>query len=240
MPAYRAAHLNAFRGYDRDRHTAAKLGAFAALGGPICRDCGEDEFEFLTLGHLNGDGAEDRSAMGRRQIYLDIARGVRSACDYAVQCRNCNSGGNLDLCHTRLPESKHKFSGDPCRKCGSPKLIRTSAHSKYGTRKRTECRVCERAEHAGLRSKALSFLGGECACCHVTEPTFLTVDHVNNDGSSLRKTDHCGTPWFYKRLLSSVLDSRLYQTLCWNCNYSKHVGDGICVHNRKEMMTHGL
>lgn len=239
MPAYRATNPDAFRKCDRKRHLNAKLAAFAALGGPICRDCGEDELEFLTLGHLNGDGAADRSDKGRRQIYLEIARGLRQPDDYAVQCMNCNSGGNLALCHGRFPESKHDFSGDPCKRCGSPKLVRTSAHPRYGTRKRTECRLCERAAHLDLRSKVLSFLGGECACCHVSEPTFLTVDHVNNDGSSLRKTDHCGTPHFYKRLLSKTLDIHPYQILCWNCNYSKHVGDGLCLHRRKELI-HGL
>lgn len=115
MPAYRAAHPEAFKKYDKDRHLRAKLGAFDRLGGQVCRDCGETELEFLTLGHLNDDGAEDRSETCRRKIYLEIARGIRPLEDYAVQCRNCNSGGNIMSGRLRSPKSKHKFSGEPCK-----------------------------------------------------------------------------------------------------------------------------
>lgn len=230
---YRAANAEALRGHGRRRHLRAKLGAFNALGGPVCRDCGEDELEFLTLGHLNGGGARDRSEKDRKQIYLEIANGLRPLSDYVVQCRNCNSGSNSESCHARPPTSSHSFSGDPCRKCGSPKLIRSSSHPKYGTRKRTECRHCQRAETQSVRTESLSLFGGRCACCRVYRPEFLTFDHVHNDGSALRKSDHCGTLYFYRRLLSGKLNSRLYQVLCWNCNYSKHIGNGACIHIRK-------
>jgi hypothetical protein len=237
MPAYREAHPEAFKKYDRDRHLRAKLGAFERLGGPICKDCGETELEFLTLGHLSGNGASDRSETYRRKIYLEIARGLRPSEDYAVQCRNCNSGGNLNSVHSRTPESKHEFSGDPCKKCGLPKLVRTSAHPKYGTRKRTECRNCgngtNRSALRALRISVIAFLGGKCVCCNKSSPSVLTIDHVYDDGNISRKLESFGSAGFYHCLLNGTMERTRFQILCWNCNFSKHLGDGTCVHTRK-------
>jgi ssDNA-binding Zn-finger/Zn-ribbon topoisomerase 1 len=235
MPTYRADHPEYFREYDQKRHKAAKLAAFEKLGGAFCRGCGETELEFLTLGHLNGDGAKDRSDNGRRTIYLEIARGIRSPEDYSVQCRNCNCGENLEAVHSRLPTSKHEKTGVPCPECGVPKLVRSSAHPKYGTRKRTECRGCSQIRKREMRVSAIAFLGGVCTCCKKKDLPFLNIDHVNNDGSTMRSLDRCGRPKFYSDLLSSKIDSRLYQVLCRNCNHSKHIGNGVCVHARKEV-----
>ncbi len=233
MPTYRADHPEYFKAHDRKRHKAAKLAAFEKLGGAFCRDCGETELEFLTLGHLNGDGATDRSETGRRQIYLEIARGLRPPGDYAVQCRNCNSSDNLKKVHARPPMSKHEQTGGLCKKCGSLKLVRFSTDRKYGSRKRTECQNCVQSRKREVRASAIAFLGGVCACCKEPDLSRLNVDHVNNDGAVMRSSDHCGRPRFYSDLLAGKVNSHLYQILCWNCNYSKHVGNGVCVHERK-------
>jgi hypothetical protein len=237
MPAYRESNPEAFKQYDKDRHLRAKLGAFEKLGGPVCRDCGETELEFLTLGHLNGDGAKDRSETGRRQIYLEIARGLRPPEDYAVQCRNCNSGGNLDLRRPLPLKSKYECSGEPCKKCGSPKLVRSSAHPKYGRRKRTECRNCgngtNRLALRALRASVITSFGGKCACCGELSSSFLTIDHLHDDGNSSRKQESFGSAGFYRGLLDGTMDRSRFQILCWNCNFSKHLGGGICIHTRK-------
>jgi hypothetical protein len=67
--------------------------------------------------------------------------------------------------------------------------------------------------------------GGKCVCpgCDVTEPTFLVIDHIFNDG-------------FKERSHGSVLPSLKrrgyprdrYQLLCHNCNHAKRLG--TCPH----------
>ncbi len=48
----------------RRRHTAiVKMAAYEAYGGPFCACCGETEMFFLTLDHVNNDGAEWRRAV---------------------------------------------------------------------------------------------------------------------------------------------------------------------------------
>lgn len=234
MPEYRISHTEKFREYDRKRSYEAKLGAFNILGGPICTGCGETGIEFLTLGHVNGNGAYDRAENTRRKIYLEITRGIRDTNDYLVQCFNCNSGSNLESIYSSVPTSKHAFIGGICKICGRDKIERRSSHQKYGSRKRTECLFCIQKEKRFLREKVIDLFGGKCICCGEPRLTKLTIDHVNDDGNKKRSVDHCGTSYFYRKLLGDKIDQSLYQILCWNCNFSKYLGKGICFHRRKE------
>lgn len=63
--------------------------------GRMCACCGETEEAFLTLGHVNGDGAAHRKSLnsksGGPSVYLDvIRRGFPK--DFRVECYNCNCG----------------------------------------------------------------------------------------------------------------------------------------------------
>lgn len=231
MPAYREQNLQKLHKYDNDRYMSAKDAAFSALGGR-CRLCGEDETEFLTIDHVNGGGCKDRR--GRREIYLAVVRDL-SFGEFRLLCRNCNSGLSVSVLKARAPYSRHSFSGPACLTCGRPKLVRTSSHPKYGTRKRTECRFCQKQKDHELRLQAIEILGGRCACCSEDDLVKLTVDHIQNDGNLRRERDHVGTSYFHRKVVSGFIDLSSYQVLCWNCNFSKHLGDGICVHQRKEV-----
>lgn len=70
------------------RHRIIREAAYAGYGGE-CVCCGESEFEFLCIDHVNGGGAEDRKKhstwqIARRVIELDFPD------DYQVLCHNCN------------------------------------------------------------------------------------------------------------------------------------------------------
>jgi hypothetical protein len=73
----------------------AKIDACNAYGGPICACCGEHRIEFLTLDHINNDGAEHRrqlfgtAKIGGPRLYRALQKlgyppGLR------VLCFNCN------------------------------------------------------------------------------------------------------------------------------------------------------
>ncbi len=73
--------------------------------------------------------------------------------------------------------------------------------------------------------------GNKCACCGETEPLFLTIDHVNNDGHLARKyklhpTD---TLNFYRWLVKNNYPKD-FQILCMNCNFGKARNNGVCPH----------
>lgn len=71
-----------------DRQLKAEV--MEAYGGK-CECCGEDHIEFLTIDHVNGDGAEHRSALGKgRRVYADIKRQGFPKDKYRCLCLNCN------------------------------------------------------------------------------------------------------------------------------------------------------
>lgn len=62
---------------------------FEAYGGYKCACCGEPIREFLTIDHVNGDGAAHRRKIGSAAIYRWLKReGFPDG--YQVLCMNCN------------------------------------------------------------------------------------------------------------------------------------------------------
>lgn len=80
--------------------------------------------------------------------------------------------------------------------------------------------------------------GGACACCGESEPVFLCVDHIENNGASHREQIGYGRTTDGRRKVGSgsVMNSWLvkngfpggFQLLCANCNLGKQ--RGICPH----------
>jgi len=80
-----------------------------------------------------------------------------------------------------------------------------------------------------LRHDAILAYGGyRCACCGITEPFFLSIDHVNNDGGRHRREVGSSTSilhWLRKNRYPPG-----FQVLCTNCNTGRHRNGGICPH----------
>lgn len=85
------------RAYERRRREKV-LGHY----GGTCACCGESQYEFLTLEHINGGGRKHRQAVG--SVYREIVR-LGFPEGYAVLCWNCNSAKGLyGFCpHERQP-----------------------------------------------------------------------------------------------------------------------------------------
>lgn len=75
-----------------------------AYGGnpPRCYCCGETNIAFLTIDHLDNDGAEHRRALEKKQLfYAELVRsGFPRDRNLAVACWNCNCGrkANKGIC----------------------------------------------------------------------------------------------------------------------------------------------
>jgi len=59
--------------------------------GGICVCCGEVEMGFLTIHHINNDGAEHRREVGRAAVYQWLKNNGFPE-GYEVRCYNCNCG----------------------------------------------------------------------------------------------------------------------------------------------------
>lgn len=122
------------------------------------------------------------------------------------------------------PSIKSKLG---CEECLKNKSSINSRYVKNNTEKVNQYRLL-------LKHQVIEKYGGKCNCCGETEILFLTIDHINNDGSIDRKSNS-STNSFYLRLKKSEKRDDL-QVLCFNCNLGKQLNFGICPHvkiNRK-------
>jgi len=79
-----------------------------------------------------------------------------------------------------------------------------------------------------LKKTVFDHYGNKCACCGESIKDFLSVDHVYNDGAEHRKEVGSGSK-LYKWLIDNDFPDG-FQLLCRNCNWGKHVNNGICPH----------
>ncbi len=80
-----------------------------------------------------------------------------------------------------------------------------------------------------IKCKKLVFehYGKECACCGENIQQFLTIDHIEGGGETHRKL--IGRK--INRWLVTNNFPEGFQTLCFNCNWGKHINGGVCPHN---------
>ena len=84
-----------------------------------------------------------------------------------------------------------------------------------------------------LRRFVLNRLGGRCKCCGEREFEFLVLDHVQGGGTKENKI-YRGGGVLLSKVKKDGCPRKKYQVLCLNCNWSKHIGGGVCVHKRKK------
>ena len=86
-----------------------------------------------------------------------------------------------------------------------------------------------RARNMRLKLLTLEAYGNQCACCGEKEISFLTIDHVNDDGAAHRKEVGSGSR-FYRWLFDHELPKDRFRILCYNCNIARARNGGICPH----------
>lgn len=81
----------------RDYWAKLKHSTILAYGGYVCACCGEKEPKFLTLDHVNNDGAKHREEIGNRGagIYKWL-RDKGYPPGFQILCMNCNHGKALN------------------------------------------------------------------------------------------------------------------------------------------------
>lgn len=109
----RRYHLNRDRNVEaaKARRQRLKLAAFNAYGGPFCKCCGVDHVEFLTIDHMDGEGAAHRRELTKEQGWSTHSSSMTGSHFYRwlvkqgfppgfqVLCFNCNfSLGHFGYC----------------------------------------------------------------------------------------------------------------------------------------------
>lgn len=82
-----------------------------------------------------------------------------------------------------------------------------------------------------LKNDVFEAYGGWlCACCGETEKSFLTMDHMLNNGSQLRREGVHGHSTQFYRWLKKMGYPKDFQVLCMNCQFGKSMNNGTCPH----------
>lgn len=104
---------------------------------------------------------------------------------------------------------------------------------KHYLRNKEKIMVHHKIKYATLRTEVVSAYGSKCVCCGETEPMFLAIDHVHNNGAEERRLHpearNAGNRflyWIKRRGFPAD-----YQLLCHNCNYAKSRGG--CPHQQQ-------
>lgn len=147
-----------------------------------------------------------------------------------------------------------------CNKCGTEKSIlefyprsNGGVHSecKECTKQRSRDRVhgpnhreirdrensATREKRAKIKDAVFIAYGGyKCACCGETEPMFLSIDHIENNGAEHRReiTGKRNSAGYhtYKWLYDNNFPEG-YQVFCMNCNHGKRMNGGVCPHQAR-------
>jgi hypothetical protein len=93
-----------------------------------------------------------------------------------------------------------------------------------------------KAKHAKLKEQVFNAYGDKCACCGESEPFFLSIDHIDNNGSEMRNSGEHGRggTTFYQYLRKNNFPDG-FQVLCMNCNIGKHRNGGVCPHQSNKV-----
>jgi len=89
-----------------------------------------------------------------------------------------------------------------------------------------------------LKDEVYEAYGGyKCQCpgCRVTEPLFLTLDHVKNNAKKILKLH--GNERGMKQLLwikKNGFPKGMFLVMCWNCNCGRARNGGVCPHLRRK------
>lgn len=84
--------------------------------------------------------------------------------------------------------------------------------------------------YAAAKDAAIRAYGGyRCACCSVTVPEFLAIDHINGGGNRQRKVHGSGMQFYLWLKRNDYPEG--FRILCHNCNYA--LGQfGYCPHQQ--------
>jgi len=87
-------------------------------------------------------------------------------------------------------------------------------------------RIYKKKYDMKIKEQVFNHYGNKCVCCGESNINFLSIDHINGGGTKHRKKIGCKiNNWLIKNNFPKG-----YQTLCFNCNWGKHINGGICPH----------
>lgn len=160
------------------------------------------------------------------------------------RCERCRERDNAKHREWLARSTAERNARGICKSCGKNKIAKRSVTRCNDCLSRESARNGEqqvrqnansRAYYQRLRLQVIDHYSAGtrcCKCCGENELLFLTIDHINNDGALHRQVFGVkgGIPLFRFLIKNNFPEG--FQILCWNCNYGKHLGGGVCPHQK--------
>lgn len=145
-------------------------------------------------------------------------------------CTQC--GETKPLESFRADRSRSNGRKRLCKRCNTANTVAWEKRNKEQVRRAKKLAGQQYRPH--LRAQVLAAYGNKCACCGESEPKFLSVDHIYNDGSKHRRELGIPAGWrFYAWLARNNFPTDRFQLLCFNCNFAKGLY-GECPHKTQK------
>jgi hypothetical protein len=148
-------------------------------------------------------------------------------------CRDCRKEKPLDEFYAR---SNGRSLTSKCKLCTSADAKKwRQRHMTAEHRRRWS--VAVKAKRQRIKDAVFGAYGGyHCACCGETERSFLTIDHVANDGAKFRREVLGGRTAAGSQTYRWLVEHNFpagYQVLCMNCQWGKRMNNGVCPHQAR-------
>lgn len=148
------------------------------------------------------------------------------------KCNGCIEWLDISLFGKFKEKRKHdvvEYVNSKCKVCAGKRM------SKWSKDNRDKIYASWIKSKDSMLEQIRNGYGNKCNCCGETNPLFLTIDHVNNDGYKHRGRNDgkykigSFSGHYYKTIIKAGFPEDL-QLLCYNCNCGRARNKGICPH----------
>lgn len=154
---------------------------------------------------------------------------VRDVCYW---CNDCRAKYAISLYHKQwkaMSDQERQEFRDKVNRRRREKIARMSDEQRRAFYGKTNSRNMQ-LRNAAKDAVYKAYGGYKCACCGETEPKFLSVDHVRNDGADHKRKHNLRTgEQMYRWLIRNNFPEG-FQILCMNCQWGKRNNHGVCPH----------
>lgn len=193
---------------------------------------------------FTGDGSDlklfvkdSRQMAGKYKQTMNCCRKCWNERD--AEYRRIAKEKNAEAYKTRLAANVDKFRAahPDARKAEHAKRVEKYGKGELNRRQRAlpnarsdQSRFYGNSKNRRLKVQIIDAYGGKCYCCGIDHPSFLTIDHINDDGAEQRRQGKqrrgCAG---YRDIIKAGFPEDL-RLSCWNCNSGRHFNGGICPH----------
>jgi hypothetical protein len=197
-------HLQVVNNRSKERNKKEKQLVINHYEGE-CAICGEHQIEFLTIDHIHDDGKEyrEKRGVGSKQKHYTAIIADNFPESLQVLCFNHNWKKEM--------ERRRNNTVYPAK---NPKK-----------------QAQQRAYASRVKKEVINFYAGQCVCCGENDIDVLNIDHINQDGSILRRLYPSQNKIYFWLRKNGYPDD--YQVLCCNCNRGSFFFNGVCPHQLK-------